>query len=89
MDGLQFLQSVSKPGFILLHLSRHEDETIKHHALTKYRYVFQRFFEDNVDVTVHIRYVRICGPPKVQPFGIELYEKLIGQPLSKGQSITW
>lgn len=50
--------------------AREEDEAVEHHAGAQDGNVFDRFFENDVEVTVHLR--GVCYPPQVDPVGVDL-----------------
>ena len=67
-----------KPRLVLYPITCHEDEAVEHHARTDEGNVFQRLFKNDVDVTMH--FTRICHPPKVKPFSVNLMIRNHDQP---------
>lgn len=70
MAGGQLSQPVLKTVFICRPFAREEDESVEHHAPAYDWYVFQRLFEDYVDVAMHRG--RVGDPPEVDPIGVDL-----------------
>lgn len=67
---IELLQAMLETGFIRGPLAGQKNEAEKLHAVADYRNVFQRFFEDDVEVAMHAR--SISNPPQVQPVGVDL-----------------
>lgn len=70
MTAVQLPKAVGEALFVLGPLPAQEDEAVEHHAGAHERDVFYGFFEDDVDVAVHV-----CGvgdPPEVYPVGVDL-----------------
>lgn len=55
---------------ILLPFSRKKNEVVKLGAPSDDWDILQRFFEDNIDVAMHV--VGVCNPPQVKPVGVQL-----------------
>lgn len=66
----KLLQAMCNPGLILFPFSSHEYEAVELHSDTKEWYIFQRLFQDDIDISMHSSGIR--HPPKVKPVRVEL-----------------
>lgn len=65
VQHLQLPQAVSQTRLVHGHLARHEDESVEHHAWADDRNVLQGLFQNDIKVTMHLRFVRIAYPPQI------------------------
>jgi hypothetical protein len=70
VGGRQFAQSVAEAFFVRGPFAREENEAVEHHAGAEDGDVLYRFFEDDVEVAVHLR--GVCDPPEIDPVGVDL-----------------
>lgn len=57
-------------------LASHENEAVELHSGTDNRHPFEALLEDDVDVAMHGRRVRVGDPPEVKPVSVDL---VVGQ----------
>lgn len=72
VQHLELVQAVGQTGLVDRHLARHEDEAVEHHAGANDGDVLERLFQNDVQVTVHLRLVGVANPPQVEPVGVNL-----------------
>jgi hypothetical protein len=66
----KLLESVLEAFLVGGPFAREEYEAVHHHAGTEDRDVFDGFFEDDVEVAVHLG--SVGDPPEVDPVGVDL-----------------
>ena len=81
VGGFELLEAVAEARLVFDPVAGHEDEAVEHHAGADDGDILEGFFEDDVDVTVHV--VCVCYPPQVEPVRVQLVVRDHDQPLGK------